>query len=327
MGIKHQNRKSIKFCLYWLTILLILLFCTCARQSNILATDKSVEPSAYPTETVTPVGNAEILEKPEVDQRVPHNIDQENPLKTLLAGASWDAINEAKRQGKSALPIIKPFLKDDNYQVRQMAVSSAGAIGDDLASDILSSGLNDSNINVRLAAAKELAKRPYPSATDTVLVVIGNSPDDTVRELLIKSAGFLPGEKTISTLLPIAKSNGSIGDQAIYSLAKLGNSYGLRLISKKLSAAAPRTRYDSLQNLCYVNNLKFVPQAKKLLSDKKDAIRIGSVRKPQMRRVADGAVDSLVCLLNLDLPFVNSSKIYTDDEISKVRALVEIKEK
>ncbi len=314
MKTTHKKRKSIKIGFYWLMILLILLFSTCAKQTNLLATDKSVNPA----KTVKSNVNAEETEKL-IDSQ---NINQENPLKKLLAEASWDSINEAKRQGKSALSIIRPFLKNETYQVRQMAVSSAGAIGDDAASDILASGLKDSNINVRLAAAKELAKQSYPSATETVLEVIKTTPDETVRELLVKAAGFLPGEKTISTLRPLSKGKDVLADQAIYALAKLGDSSGLSLVSNKLSAALPRTRYETLQNLCYINKTQFVPKAEQLLSDKAEAIRVGSIRKPQMRRVADAAVDTLVCLLNLDLPFKPSKTIYTDEEINQVRNLV-----
>ena len=327
MKTTYQKKESVNIGFCWLLILMILLFCTCAKQTNILATDKSVNTSSNPPETATPFVNPATIENQANEQVDSQNTNQVNPLKKLLAEASWDSINEAKRQGKSSLPIIRPFLKNENYQVRQMAVASAGAIGDDSASDILSSGLKDSNINVRLAAAKELAKQPYPSSTETVLEVIKTSSDETVRELLIKAAGFLPGEKTIATLRPLTKGNNVLSDQAIYALAKLKDSSGLILVSNKLSAALPRTRYDALQNLCYINNLQFVPKAEKLLSDKAGAIRVGTIRNSQMRRVADGAVDSLVCLLNLDLPFKPSKNIYTDEEINQVTNLVNKKEK
>ena len=322
MKTTHQNKESVRIGFYWLLILVILLFCTCAKQTNILATDKSVNSSANPTETATPAVNPTTIEEQTDEQVDSQNANQVNPLKKLLAEASWESINEAKRQGKSALPIIRPFLKNENYQVRQMAVASAGAISDDAASDILSSGLKDSNINVRLAAARELAKQSYPAATETVLEVIKASPDDTVRELLVKAAGFLPGDKTIATLRPLTKGKNVLADQAIYALAKLGDSSGLNLVSNKLTAALPRTRYETLQNLCYVNNLRFVPKAKQLLSDKAEAIRVGTIRNSQMRRVADGAVDSLVCLLKLNLPFKPSKNLYTDEEINQVRNLV-----
>jgi HEAT repeat protein len=319
MKTKQQNNKSIRIVSYCLTILLILLFCTCAKQTNILATDKSVSPA----ETVRSNANLPEMEK----QTDSQNDNQDNPLKKLLSEASWDSIPEAKRQGKSALPIIRPFLKDENYQVRQMAVSSAGAIGDDAASDILASGLKDTNINVRLSAANELSKQAYPSATETVLEVIKTTPDDTVREVLVKAAGFLPGDKTIATLRPLTKGKNVLADQAIYALAKLGDSSGLSLVSGKLSAALPRTRYETLQNLCYINNSQFVPKAKQLLSDKAEAIRVGSVRNSQMRRVADAAVDALVCLLDIDLPFKPSKNLYTNEEINQVRTSINKKEK
>lgn len=327
MKTTHQNKKSVRIRFYWLLILITVSTCNCAKQTNILATDKSVTTSADPTKTETPGVNFSTIEEQTNKQIDSNNPNQINLLKKLLAEASSESIDEAKRQGKSALPIIRPFLKDDNYEVRQMAVSSAGAIGDVSASDILSFGLKDSNINVRLAAATELAKQSYPAATETILEVIKTTPDETVRELLVEAAGFLPGSKTIAALRPLAKGDSILADQAIYALAKLGDSSGLNLVSRKLSAADPYTRHETLQNLCYVNDLRFVPKAVKLLSDKTNAISVGSPRNPQMRRVADGAVDALVCLLNLNLSFESSNDIYTDEEINKVRDLVNKKEK
>jgi hypothetical protein len=324
---KLQNRSSDRIGFYWLVLLITILFCTCAKQTNILATDKAVSPSVNPSETATPADSTPTIDGQTTEQIVSPNINQHNPLKKLLSEASWDSITEAKRQGKPALTIIRPFLQNENYQVRQMAVSCAGAIGDDAASDILSSALKDANINVRLAGAKELAKQAYPSATETVLEVIKTSPDATVRELLVKAAGFLPGNKTITTLRPLAKGKDVLADQAVYALAKLGDSSGISLVSKKLSAALPRTRYDTLQNLCYVNNSQFLPKAKQLLTDKAEAVRIGSIRNPKMRRVADASVDALVCLLNLDLQFKPSESVYTNDEINQVRDAVNEKEK
>lgn len=323
MKAKHQNRKTINNGFCWLVILMTLFLCSCAKQTSILANDKTVETSASPNaaeKTLPEPTNS--VERVEVS-----NTQEENRLKKLLEEASWEAINEANRQGISALPIIRPFLENDKYQVRQMAVSSAGAIGDDKASDILAAGLKDSNINVRLAAAKELSKQAYPSAAGTVLEVIRKTPDETVKELLVKAAGFLPGSETIATLRPLSKGKNVLADQAIYALAKLGDPSGINSVSKKLSAPLPRTRYETLQNLCYINDLQFVPKAKKLLSDKADAIRVGSIRSRQMRRVADAAVVSLVCLLKLDLPFKPSKNLYTDEEINTVRELIIKKEK
>lgn len=327
MKTTHQNKKSVRIGLYWLLLLIIVLFCTCAKQTNILATDKSVNSAANPNETATPASNQTKIAEQTNEQIESQNANQVNPLKKLLAEASSESVNEAKRQGKSALPIIRPFLKDDNYQVRELAVASAGAIGDDSAADILSSGLKDSNINVRLAAADELTKRSYPAATGTVLEVIKTSPDETLRELLVEAAGFLPGDKTIATLRPLAKGKSVLADQAKYALAKLGDSSGINAVTNKLSAADSYVRYEALQKLCYVDDLRFVSKAEKLLSDKTDAITVGSPRNPQMRRVTDAAVDALVCLLNLNTSFKASDGIYTDENINQVRNLANKKEK
>ncbi|CAN5157099.1 hypothetical protein BH11MYX1_BH11MYX1_01920 [soil metagenome] len=260
-------------------------------------------------------------------QRGPDVDARPNPLNELLDQANLDSVAEAKRQGPSALPIIEGFLKHEDFRVRELAVESAGAIGGAEVSATLAAGLDDSNINVRLAAARELARQPYPGAARAVLERIQTSPDETVREYLVEAAGFLPGEKTVAVLRPLAKATASekdfIGNSAIYALAKLKDSYGHEVVAKRLaSSASAYTRYQALERLCYVADPTFASAAVRLLSDKTDAIRVGSVRRPQMRRVADAAVDALACLMKLTLPFHQSDGAYTDHELSLVRDLV-----
>lgn len=304
-----------RFQIVWLLVFTVALPIACAKKSDILASNYTVNsanqpetPSANRTETIDKIDDAE---------------KQTNPLNKLLAEANSQAVEEAKQQGKAALPIIRPFLKDKNFQVRQIAVSSAGAIGDPQGADILATGLEDENINVRLAAARELSKKAYPAATETVLAVLKKSPEGIVRELLAVAAGFLPGEKTVAALRPLASGDSVLAEKAMFALAKLGDAAGRKALSSRLSAKLPRTRYEALEALCYVSSSVFATPAKKLLSDKATGLQIGSVRNPRNRRVADQAVDSLVCLLKLQPPFETSpEKIYTDSEIATIKNLI-----
>ncbi len=322
--ITNKRKKNHQFNYQCLVVLLLLFFCTCTKKTDLLASGTPVTPTTVSTTTEDLAKNT----KQGSEQLNSSTSEQDNLLKKLLTEGSYESINEAKRQGKAALPIIRPFLNDANYQIRQMAVMSAGAIGVSEAADILASGLKDSNINVRLAAAKELSKQAYPGATQTVLEVIKTSPDQAVKEFSILAAGYLPGEQTLAVLRPLALSKSGLSEKdfiannAVYALAKLKDSQGRKLVNERLSSKSPRLRYETMQNLCYVNDAGFVPKVKSLLSDKTAAIRVGSVRNYQMRRVADGAVDSLVCLLNLDLPFKPSKNLYTDEEINRVRSMI-----
>ena len=307
----------------------VLVFCiACAEKPAALASNNAIAPNIASNMASPAVSSntSEPAVKNVSDNSLSNdvsNADQQTPqLEKLLAAADFKAIDEAKRLGSQALPVIRKFLKDSNFQVRQIAVSAAGATEDAQAADIMSAGLRDANINVRIAAARELAVRPYPGAVDTVLDILKNGSEDIIRELLATAAGHLPGQKTVETLRTLVGGDSVLSDKAVYALAKLRDSVGRKAFSAKLSSSAPKIRYEALENLCYVNDPGFVPIAKKLLSDKSVGLTIGSARNPKYRKVADQAVDALVCILKLKPSFQTlPESIYTDPQIAEIRDL------
>ena len=245
-----------------------------------------------------------------------------NSLEIALQQKSWEAVTEAGRLGENAFPVVKKYSRDENYQTRQIAVACAGFLEDEKAAPILAAGLDDDNINVRLEAAKTINKYPKPGVTDAVLEKLENSPEDVLKEILALAAGKLPGEKTIEVLKRVQKAEeGKVSENAQMALAKLGDAEAKEAIVKELSDSLPRTRYDALEKLIYINNASLATYAKRLLGDKSEAIRIGNIKRPQYRRVCDQAVDTIVFLLNLSVSFlVRKDRIYSDQEIQEVEA-------
>jgi len=283
-----------------LAVMLTVLTFACANRSEVAAADD---------------------QNRNVEVRSVEGDQSTTELEKLLSSANWQAVNEAKRLGKPALAVIRRFAKDQNFTIRQISMSCVEAIGDTDGSDILITGLSDENTNVRLAAAKALSARQYPAAADAILKTINDTSDEVLRELLVKAAGFYPGSETVTTLMRFVSGDSSLANTAVLALAKIGNETGRKLLLERLSASLPRTRYEALEGLCYVDDKRFVEQAKKLLSDKAVGLRIGSARNPKYRKVADQAVDALVCLLKLSPGFeISSERIYTDGEIASVRS-------
>ena len=314
--MRHLFQNKNHFQVILLAVFIVVLTIACVKKDGVFASNYTVNSPVRQTETPR-------SEQIKTTDKIDESEKQTNSLKELLAAANSQAVAEAKRQGETALPLIRSFLEDANYRVRQIAVSCAGAIGDPQGADILAAGLKDANINVRLAAARELSKKPYPAAMETVLEVLKNSTEGVIRELLVTAAGFLPDEKTVAALRPLTNGDSSLAEKAVAALAKLGDAAGRKSFSAKLSAKLPRTRYEALEALCYVNDSVFAAPAEKLLSDNANALPIGQVRSRKYRRVADQAVDSLVCLLKLQPPFETSpEKIYTIPEIATIRNLV-----
>ncbi|MGH9431414.1 MAG: HEAT repeat domain-containing protein [Terriglobia bacterium] len=245
-------------------------------------------------------------------------------LESLLESANWDAVDHAQREGPAALPTIRQYARSKNYRTRQISVACAARIGGNEAAAIVAGGLIDDNVNVQLQAAKELSSGKFPSAAQAVLEQLSHGQEYLVREFLALAAGYIPGSQAVAILRPLAEGKGTLATNARMALCRLGDERALSELIKDLSSSSPRTRYESLDQLRYVANPKLIPYAKRLLSDKEPAVRIGLARHPRFRRVCDQAVDTLVFLLQLHPPFrVAAEQIYTDEELRQVRDLMQ----
>jgi HEAT repeat protein len=244
-------------------------------------------------------------------------------LEELLKTADISAVEEAGRLGPPALPVIRRYVKHENYRSRQLAMRCAGRIGVDQGADILAAGLVDQNFNVQNTAANELAKRAYPGAAAVVLKQLAGRTDELVKEKLALAAGRLPGPRSLELLKPIAKGRGVLAVNARMALARLNDRQAQQTLIAELRGSSPRVRYDALEKLVYVNDRAYAPHVKRLLDDKAEAVRVGIVEMPRYRRVCDQAVDTSVSLFQAATSFpINPDKIYSDEEISRLKASI-----
>ena len=244
-------------------------------------------------------------------------------LDQLLESGNWDAVEEAQRQGALALPTIRTFAQGKNPVARQIAMACAARVGGNDAAAILAAGLTDSDVNVQLTAAKELTGGKFPAASGAILDQLAKGKDDLVREFLALDAGYIPGEKTLAILRPLADAEGGLGENARMALARLGDPRARAVLARNLSSLTPATRYESLDQLRYVGDMDLIPAAKKLVDDAEPARRIGPARRPRFRRVCDQAVDTLTFLLKLTPPFpVAAEKIYSKAELTEFKQLL-----
>jgi HEAT repeat protein len=256
-------------------------------------------------------------------QKEASSMSSTSTLQELLAKGNWDAVAEGRRLGVEALPVVQAYAKDKNSVSRQIALACAGQIGGAEAASLLAAGLSDRDINVQLTAAKELGQGKFPAASPAILENLANGKDELVREFLALDAGYIPGDKTLTILEPLAGGKGALATNAKMAMARLGDARARAMLASDLSSDVPRTRYEALDQLRYVEAQEFVPRAKVLLADLAPARRIGTARNPRFRRVCDQAVDTLAFLLRLNPSFgVAPEKIYSPEQLAQFRQLL-----
>lgn len=241
-------------------------------------------------------------------------------LERLLAEGDFRAVEVASSMGDAAVPALRKGAVMPGYRSRQVSMECAGKVGGSAAGEILSLGLKDGNVNVRVAAAGQLSVNPPESAKDAVLSTLVRSTETDVRELLALSAGYFPGERTLAILRSIAAGKEVLASNARMALARLGDKGGTEALVADLGSSDARVRYETVGGLRYVNDPALVSHVKPLLRDTEDVQAIGPERRRRYRRVCDEAVDTLVYLLKLKLPFPTGEEtIYTDEQLHHVR--------
>lgn len=248
---------------------------------------------------------------------------QQEPLENYLQNADAKAVAEAVHQGSKSLTLLRRYSTSTDFRIRQLIMRCVGSIGDNQAADILALGLTDNNINVRLAAADELATKPYPGAAEAILSQLQKSPELIIQEKLALAAGRLSAEKSLSVLKSMSGSADQLGSNVRMALARLGEPKARNAFIQALGNKLPLKRYEALEQLVYVDDARLLLSAKKLLLDKTNALRIGSLRASRYRRVCDQAVDTFVAVLKLVVDFpVDPERNYSAQELNRIKGLV-----
>jgi hypothetical protein len=268
--------------------------------------------------------NPDLISESQIKQtREENNMNSLTELDRLLSEGNWDSVKLAQQLGDEAWPTIRSGAKMPDYRSRQIAMVCAGRIGGNTGGIILAEGLSDVNVNVRATAAAQLSVNPPATSKAAVIETLYRSSESDIREMLALAAGYLPGQSTMEVLSSLADGKDVLGTNARMALAKLGDPGAREQLISNLTSEDPYRRYEALGQLRYVNDPEFAKYAKGLLWDKADAILIGPERNQRFRRVCDQAVDTLVYLMKLSLPFETSVEtIYTDDELLQVDQII-----
>jgi HEAT repeat protein len=243
-------------------------------------------------------------------------------LEASLTRVEYRAIDESRVAGIASLPLLRRYSRDRDHRIRKLTMHCAGVI--DLARSglILVEGLDDENLNVKSAAANELAQRTCPAAADAIGDRLVAEEDELMLEQLALAAGRSPGARSLELLSSVKPGGAVLAAHISMALARLGDAEARRILLDELEAPQARSRYDALEKLIYVAERGYAPRAMRLLGDRAEAVRVGFVQMPRYRRVCDQAVDTLAQLLGVRTDFpLAEDKLYSPAEIASMQIL------
>lgn len=262
-------------------------------------------------------------EKILLKQKEDKNMSNEKNLENLIAQGDWGAVEKTRRMSEDAWPAVKRGAQMPDFLSRQIAMACAGILGGEEAEKLLLAGLNDKHINVSLAAAGQLSVNPPAGALDDIIKELASGHEENIRELLVLALGRIPDETSTKALIKIEKEDEDLAPSARLALARHRQGEFLEAHVERLESETPHIRYEALSQMIYIDDPDLAGHAKKLLSDKAEAVNIGNQYKPLYRRVCDQAVDTLAALLNITPPFeTGNGIIYTNDQLYQIQNLV-----
>ena len=134
----------------------------------------------------------------------------------------------------------------DDYKVRMYLVLAMGRTKDAYYSDILVDALDDSSLEIRLAAIQSLGEIQSKSASDKIAEFISKSNSDPEILASVISLGKIGNKDHIPLLKNIlTHDEANIRWDAAIALAKMGNNSGKDIINNLLN----RNYYNSYKNV------------------------------------------------------------------------------
>ncbi|MDA8130731.1 MAG: HEAT repeat domain-containing protein [Elusimicrobia bacterium] len=188
------------------------------------------------------------------------------PVIVSLAALPGQAQPPSKKElGHRALQSVVDFLKNDDSEVRGLAVEVLGEAGNKAASGMLRKMLQDRDKHVRIAAARSLWRIGSPAGIKTLQAIIDDVPaqgpvavtntplvelkiisQNRIREKAMEAYAWMRGDKAADLLYKLKNDNyGTIRDAAGKELARLGHEDELALFLDALSDQDEAIRYNA----------------------------------------------------------------------------------
>jgi HEAT repeats len=238
------------------------------------------------------------------------------------------AAQRAREIGPSANPELIKLTRNDDADVRRVAIYCLKATGGEDAAMAFARLALDRDAQVRSAALEALALHPGDIVPLTLLQAFDQSPHPWVRQQLMLVAARVPGVSTAEIQKRYeSEKDPEAKEGLVVALAERGDPTGQAEFIRGLQAVKGR---DLARYLEYAGRIKakwLLPSLAPILDDKTPLVGIGIDAAPEVPdhlRACDIAVNLVAAISGHKFSFRVAGDVnYTDEQIAEVRAFLQ----
>lgn len=250
-------------------------------------------------------------------------------LEEKTLSKDWDALDivDTAAQPELALPTLTELIKNDDPEVREIALNCVSLIQDPQVPKVLADALGDEDSDVRLFALQALQTEYDESILGELTANLDNE-DGEIRAGVALLLGLL---NQPASMEPLQKRLDIEQDESVQrdiklALAKLGDEDMKDEFAAQLDVADSPTRLQGLEDLRYIGDKNLAVRILPALDDFGEGHLISDMNEeiPRFARVCDAGIE-LVAELYEKNPFpfeVVEFKIYSDEEVEQAKAFL-----
>lgn len=249
-------------------------------------------------------------------------------LESKVLDKNWDALDivDTAAAPAGALPLLVELSKNDDPEVREIALNCVAMIKDAGVPAIIAGALSDEDDDIRSFAMQALQTIYDESISDALVGNLANDDAD-VRSgaaLLLGQIGQSSAAEPIEKRLA-EETDGSVERNLKLALAKLGSADLKAFFADQMDAPDSEVRLQGLEDLRYIGDSKLAVRILPALDDTGQAHLITDKNQPEpeFARVCDAAVNLISELCGRPFEFeVDEFKVYSDGEIEQARTFL-----
>jgi len=215
-------------------------------------------------------------------------------LEQKIAAKDQRAPQMARQLGPAAEPVIERAFANPDWEVRDVAVDCAYAVGGPNRNPLFIRALHDADINVRYTACRHLEETADVEVLPQLLDEVKTNDDEKVRGQVALIIGRLDDESAVPPLQerlkpePEPEPDDEVRDNIVLALARLGDEDARAQIRADLQSGEVQTRLETIRKYEYINDPDALADLHPLVNDHANAVNIHpSNAPPGFLRICD----------------------------------------